>query len=527
MSETAPARQDPWLFGPFRDVVFGCGAGYAIVLVAVSASGLSMETVWKWIGFGMLLVSIPHYGATILRVYENRHSLHKYAFFSVYATLTLFALMGVAAHSALLGSWLLTIYLSWSPWHYAGQNYGLTMMFLRRRGVPVSRLLRRALHLSFVLSFVVALIPIHSGTLPPNSLDPLASEVVRFLPLGIPSGLGLIVFAIAGAAYAGSAILAVVLMLRAADRPARLAPSLCLVATQAVWFSIPAVLSFRFPDAAGAIGKTVLAFSWIAMGHGVQYLWVTSYYASKSERAEKPAWFLLKALTAGGAVWMFPYLIFAPAALGRMPFDVGLSLLGAAVINIHHFILDGAIWKLRDGPIARILIRSQSDADPVGVARRSRSTRPILVRLVWGVAASGFVLHVMGLVLEARPKEALLSGDRSVLEATVEELEWIGRDTSALHISVAELAAKEGDVEAAMRELETALALFPTPAAWVEIGKIRERQGLWGEAIEAYDSALTLKPNDPLILGRRVVALKRRGALSDRDPDQDPDRDRG
>jgi tetratricopeptide (TPR) repeat protein len=39
-----------------------------------------------------------------------------------------------------------------------------------------------------------------------------------------------------------------------------------------------------------------------------------------------------------------------------------------ALINIHHFILDGAIWKLRDGRIARLLIPEETAAAPVPAA---------------------------------------------------------------------------------------------------------------------------------------------------------------
>ena len=34
-------------------------------------------------------------------------------------------------------------------------------------------------------------------------------------------------------------------------------------------------------------------------------------------------------------------------------------LIFTALVNIHHFILDGAIWKLRDGRIASLLLNSR------------------------------------------------------------------------------------------------------------------------------------------------------------------------
>jgi hypothetical protein len=36
---------------------------------------------------------------------------------------------------------------------------------------------------------------------------------------------------------------------------------------------------------------------------------------------------------------------------------MGLGLLTASIVNLHHFVLDGAIWTLRDGRVARMLLR--------------------------------------------------------------------------------------------------------------------------------------------------------------------------
>ena len=80
---------------------------------------------------------MPHYGGTLRRVYEQRADRRAYTIFSVWATLAIFALFVVGIHSAYVGAIMVTVYLTWSPWHYTGQNYGLAVMFLRRRGVSV------------------------------------------------------------------------------------------------------------------------------------------------------------------------------------------------------------------------------------------------------------------------------------------------------------------------------------------------------------------------------------------------------
>ena len=80
-----------------------------------------------------------------MRVYEHRADRRAYFLFSVVATILLLIVAGVALFRPWLGSVLATVYLSWSSWHYTGQNYGIAVMFLRRRGVDLDRTSQRML----------------------------------------------------------------------------------------------------------------------------------------------------------------------------------------------------------------------------------------------------------------------------------------------------------------------------------------------------------------------------------------------
>src|SRR6202034_4761608 len=50
-------------------------------------------------------------------------------------------------------------------------------------------------------------------------------------------------------------------------------------------------------------------------------------------------------------------------------------LIFTALINIHHFILDGAIWKLRDGRIAAVLLNTRVRISDVASETSSGLTR--------------------------------------------------------------------------------------------------------------------------------------------------------
>ena len=172
------------------------------------ARGMSEWPVALMVGLA-LLVNGPHYGATIVRVYEAREDRRKYFIFAVYLTLAVSALFAASSRSLWLASALLTVYATWTPWHFSGQNYGLTLMFLHRRGIAVDPVTKRLLYASFVLSALTAIVAIHSGykefVFSPNTLQvantpsilavkppaalavPLKAAVVLGLP-GLPRG---------------------------------------------------------------------------------------------------------------------------------------------------------------------------------------------------------------------------------------------------------------------------------------------------------------------------------------------------
>jgi hypothetical protein len=209
VSAAATANASPasrrWLFGPVPDLLLGCGVGYAFVFL-LQLFDPSLLRAWVPAGAAPLVILVsgtPHYGATLLRVYERAEDRRAYAFFTVWITGALVALFFAGVASAFIGSLLLTVYLTWSPWHYSGQNYGVALMFLGRRGVAVDPRAKRAFHATFFLSFVLTFLAQH-GTGGGPGYAPFADggDAVRFIPLGIPSGIADAGLIAAGVAYA-------------------------------------------------------------------------------------------------------------------------------------------------------------------------------------------------------------------------------------------------------------------------------------------------------------------------------------
>lgn len=340
--------QPLWIYRPWLDMIVGCGAWSAPLLLLAYLTASASTLTWS-VSFYVLALffNYPHYMATVYRAYHRSEDFNKYRIFTVHTTL-LILLTAVVSHfwyRAL--PFIFTLYLTWSPWHYSGQNYGILMMFARRAGARPVKDVRHAMYAAFLLSYGILFLNFHTGP----STDPL------FVSLNIPGVVSTqlqIVFAIAflvASAYALSRLVGEAGWLG-------MVPSLTLFSTQFVWFLLPTVLSIgerlRVPQSRYSTGV-------LAVMHSAQYLWITSYYAGREARAEgRQNWrpFAYFAVLIAGGIALFipgPWI-----ASHVFHFDFTRSfLIFTALVNLHHFILDGAIWKLRDGRIANLLLNSK------------------------------------------------------------------------------------------------------------------------------------------------------------------------
>jgi hypothetical protein len=512
MTASAPSRG--WLFGPLPDLMLGCGGAYLLVFLALAAAGDWIEGLLPLglLAIPILALSVPHYGATLLRVYERKEDRSAYRFFALWTTLPIALWFVAGVREEWLGSALITLYLTWSPWHYSGQNYGIALLLLGRRGVAVAPPLKRWLYASFLISFALVFLGAHtegaSATYAPGSL---IGASYRFLRLGIPAWISawlvlalLVAYVVSlGASLSG---------LRRSAGWRELAPALCIAALQALWFSLPVISrATGWLEGIAPFDPTRFEymFLWIALAHAVQYLWVTTYFAARSGTAPRRVPYLAKCLLAGAAVWGVPTLLFGPDLLGSRAFDAGGALLAAAAVNVHHFVLDGAIWKLRDGRIARILLRPQP-------APASAVAQPARLGLAWPlVAAAGAVYAATVLVGafegEYGVRRASSPPDFARLRVAAERLRWIGRDDPSVRYNLAMHALREDQLDAARSDLLRSLELQRTQHAWLALGVVEQRAGAWRDALRAYDAALELDPASVAAWSRKAQVFVRMG----------------
>ena len=356
----ASRAQSPWIYKPWIDLTVGCGAWSAPLLLVGFYFANSHERSWSGpFSFLALLSNYPHFMATVYRAYHTRDEFEKYRIYTVHVALLL-GLAGVLTHlSFALLPWIFTLYICWSPWHYTGQNFGLLMMFARRAGVSPTETERAALRLSFIASYILLMLSFHTGP----------SGDALILSLGLPAKFTLPARATLAFFFVGVSGWALVSLARRSNFRAIL-PIATLTLTQFLWFFLPAMIELA---SGREIPQTRYSSGLLAVLHSTQYLWITSYYQKKEARAAGDSnWSFsgyLVTLIAGGIALFIP----GPWIVSRVfHTDFAASFLTfTALVNIHHFILDGAIWKLRDSRIASMLLDTQQKAAAAGVAKRN------------------------------------------------------------------------------------------------------------------------------------------------------------
>jgi len=492
-----------WIHNPWLDLIVGCGAWSAPLLLLSYFSQESSARMWSVVFYALAFVfNYPHFMATIYRAYHRAEDFHKYRIFTVHITVLMLLTLVLSHFWLRILPWIFTIYLTWSPWHYSGQNYGLFMMFARRAGAEPSKATRRALYSAFIVSYLILFLGFHTGP----STDPL------FLSLGIPALISHWEQILFSVVFIACSAFGIVQLVRQTGWR-KLIPSLTLFSSQFLWFLLPTAISLlrglEIPQSRYSTGV-------LAIMHSAQYLWITSYYARREAVGESSAgtprsWRPLAyfAILIVGGIALFVPGPWLASRVFHHDFTASF-LVFTALVNIHHFILDGAIWKLRDGRISSLLLNSRESIASatsqaggriagawqwfVGSQPAARSLRvsAALLLLVWGTVDQ--VHHYLALrtddVRDLQRAAALDSFD-SLLQTR------LGR--RALEIGDARSA------EAAWRRAVQSNPTDPTPRQ--ELLRLLIDEKRFDEALALTDASLKYAPrNSDLLLDRGLLA---------------------
>ena len=451
---TGSSAQRLWIYSPWIDLVLGCGAWTAPLLLLTTFASVPTKA-WTFAFYALaLFFNYPHFMATVYRAYHSYDEFSRYRVFTLHVT-GLLLCAGLIAHlwSPLL-PWIFTLYICWSPWHYTGQNYGLLMMFARRAGLTPSEGERQALHLSFIASYLMLLFSFQTG----SSTDPL------IVSLALPARFTLPVRAMLGLFFLCATVWAFRSLARRSSWKALL-PALTLGTTQFLWFLLPAAIELL---SGKEIPQTRYSSGILAVLHSAQYLWITSYYQKKEARAAGlTSWsfprYLLTLLAGGIALfipgpWLASRLFHADFTTSFLTFT--------ALVNLHHFILDGVIWKLRDSRIAAFLLNKEQ-----GTERPESGPTPLASTFRWLAGATPaarslriavvFVLLAWGAIDQLHFYWANVSANLKSLQSAAR----LNPNDSSVQTHLARAADSSGNRDLALSSLQRAAELSPTNLA--------------------------------------------------------------
>lgn len=317
---------------------------FATALV-IARPQISDEIGLVTLGFIILACNSAHFAASTVRLYTKPGMYEARPFLTMGFPLVSLAVLTVCMlFAGTLGPHFQALYITWSPYHYAAQAYGLAVLYAYRSGCQLKprdkSLLWWTSLLPFAFVFVSGiglgldwLVPAHVLTLGP--VDSTLRFVTGALPLLAVVSIPL-VFA---------------LVWRSTGSPLPLI-SVAALATNGIWWFIL--------DPIGA-------FTWATIFHGLQYLAIASIFHVKDHMAQPDnrrggayhvLWFYGACLLLGyGLFYCLPWA-YAAAGFGLLE---SIALVVAA-INIHHFIVDAYIWRMGRGDRNRQIVEAAQPA---------------------------------------------------------------------------------------------------------------------------------------------------------------------
>jgi hypothetical protein len=338
------------------------------VVDALCTGGLSLVAIWLVVSFGPrplkghdygtlfvlgLLLNWPHFIASYRLLYATGESIRRYRAASTWVPAALFlwclvALLTAADHPAVTNS-LLVVSSVYLARHYTGQTWGMMASFSHLEGMPFStgerRLVRWSLDLLMVWHGLFAAV---------QTFGLVSIDAARWLARIYPHAT---VLRIAALVVGGVGLVGY------ARRHRRLPPVRVLLPWAAVnvWYV--------------ALAEDTTALLAIQLGHALQYLvFPVRIEVNRAHRrgqgamatgrdwpialASYAAWTVVGIAVFEGMEPLFRLCFQVGGGDGPMPGVAASAFISA--IGIHHYYIDGALYKLRNPEVRRDLFAHEA-----------------------------------------------------------------------------------------------------------------------------------------------------------------------
>lgn len=342
---TVAARPEP--FGSLRGLVGRChlhplldyslvGGGIAIPVFAALyffPGLIPTNEQLRWQVF--LFVNAAHFAASTVRLYTKPGAKEAFPFLSWWFPVICLLAAGVGLYWPLVGNHLEALYFTWSPYHYAAQTYGLAVMYAMRSGARLEQRDKMQIWWVCLLPFLYAFFTAQeSGFGWFVDREWLSSvPALSIVHQGTVGVLTLAIFALPCSLFWQ------LHRMRGKNVPLI---SLLLQLTNGIWW-----LATDYPS----------AWWWAAMFHSIQYLMIVMALHASEQMARTKASnanpldhpIFHAGVFYGMSVLLSAFLFFGvPLAYVWLGFDATKSFwIIVVVINLHHFIVDGFIWRTK------------------------------------------------------------------------------------------------------------------------------------------------------------------------------------
>jgi hypothetical protein len=345
-----------WIVHPAVDIFLCCGgavwlhftAHYFFAAPMSKIAVLQALAIFSVLGTHML--GETHIAATLTRIYGSARSRQKFQTYTL-GMMFVFAMLGVAGLVfPNITPLLAKAYLLLIAQHFTAQTYGIVLLYCYKSGYQLS--MNDKFVLRWLLNITALLAIVRQFTYRQyNGTGFLAQPVPFWGPL--PESV----------VYSVNALLLVLIMAFAG------------MLAKNVWrnrqlMPLPAVLTLVTGVAIFAVGRDQSGIIFLyapAFYHGSQYVALSLAYYLKDRGlpADIPAWEISKACIQPVALkYMGLLLLVASAiyiALPRLLEEFGIKYTVAfatifLVFNLHHFVTDMAIWKMRDPETKKLLV---------------------------------------------------------------------------------------------------------------------------------------------------------------------------
>jgi hypothetical protein len=325
----------------FDYLLIGGGLSLLVIPIARAYAGDRAMMSYSMLPWFILCSNSAHFAASTVRLYTKPGTRSALPFLTMAFPIVSIAVLTLCMMFAgLAGPYLQALYLSWSPFHYAAQAYGIAVMYCYRSGCMLMPDNKRLLWWIAIIPFVRVLLQ----STDKHVLWWFMPDATAIADAPWSPSFGLVAAALGGLGL----VLPWVLYIRVWRTQGQPMPliSLLAVVTNGAWFIL-----FSHYD----------AYIWATVFHGIQYLAIATVFHIKDQmaRPENKRGPLYHAIAFYAVSLLLGYGLFNCWPQAYMLFGFGPAesvLLVIAVVNIHHFVVDAYIWKLKPGDSNRQVV---------------------------------------------------------------------------------------------------------------------------------------------------------------------------